>query len=123
MRLITVCAAIVLAGCAPTTITDLLATGTQTARYDSDKTPMEFAECAKPAYDLLLRLDPAHTRPTPTGLVILKTTSAMDRLYILGMISVDAVEGGSSIIGVATDHGATFGQRLREIEDVIRQCA
>jgi len=123
MKLITLCAAMALAGCAPTTVTELEATGLQTARYTSDKTPTEFADCAKPAYDLLLRLDPAHTRPTKSGLVILKTTRAMDTLYIIGMITADAVEGGSSIAGVATSHGmGSSSQRLREIEDVIRQC-
>ena len=113
---------VALAGCAPTSVTGLRSTGLQTARYQSDKTPMEFAWCAMPVYDSLLALDPSHLRQTPTGIEVLKTSRAMSQLYILGMISVDAVGDGSSIIGFATDHGATSGRRLAEVEDVIRQC-
>ena len=124
MRLIALC--LTLAACGSTTVVDLKATGTQTARYESTKAPMEFARCVIPIYDsetIEGVADPAQLRPTATGIEILKTGTAVFRAMVLSMITVDAVGEGSTIIGFSTVGVGRPGKRLRDLESVIRQCA
>ncbi len=109
-----------LAACGSTTVTDLKATGMPTARYASAKTPMEFAICVIPIHDIQAMIgDPAQLRPTATGIEILKTVD----YTVLSIISVDSAGEGSTIIGLSTIGFPRLGERLGNLESVIRQCA
>jgi hypothetical protein len=124
MKWIAISLALVLAGCgAPLTVADLKTDGRKTETYKSDKTPKEFAACAAPIYDLFVpSYDRARIEARQTGLEVFKTGSYGGTVAIMGMISVDANGGGSSITGYAADSGINFDLRFKEIESVIREC-
>lgn len=123
MRLIALGFALAVSTCGPTSVADLQESGQWTPRYESDKTPMEFAGCVMRAYDAqLTTIHLAHMRPTPTGLEVLKAITVMGRPVIIGAISIDAVDEGSSITGVATTQIGSSRSRLREVDAAIREC-
>ena len=122
-RLIFLFLALGLAGCGPMNVADLKSSGNQTARYESAKSPMDFASCVILAYDSATpAYHPAQMRPTPTGLEILKTISVNFRLVVAGVIEVDAIGEGSSVMGTASGHNRFAMDRLAALDSIIRQC-
>jgi hypothetical protein len=122
-------AVLVLAGCGfASTPAELKADGNPTQHYDSGKAPMVVAACVIPLLDERFGVfGPAQMRPTPDGVEVLTvTTQGFSGPYVLFLVTIDAVDGGSFISGVtmktSRDDGNDFGMN-DSVDAIMQQCA
>jgi hypothetical protein len=126
MRLIALSLAVlVLAGCAgPRTPTELKVDGNPTQHYDSSKAPMVMATCIIPLLDASFGVfGTAQIRPTPDGVEVLTGTSLqLAGTKVFFLVTIDAVDGGSSISGF-TLKTLQGDQHNVGVDTIIQQCA
>ena len=124
MRILTICLAVALGGCAgELNPVDVREKGVTTEAFHSTKTVREMVVCITPIFDTQKQGSvPITNRLTATGYELLEM-SGLYNAYVLSIITVGRDGDGSVTIGHIA-HNATWRTRnLKRIDGIIRECA